>query len=273
MKISVIIPTYNRAGFLKKTIQSILNQTYKVNEIIIVDDGSTDTTKDILKQFENNIIYIYQNNSGVSSARNKGLKYAKNDWICFLDSDDIWEKSKIEKQVYFHKNNKKIYISHTDELWLFNDKIIKQNKQQQKPSGFCFEENIPLCKIGASTVMINKKVFDDIGLFDENLIACEDYDLWLRVLLKYELGYIDEKLIQKIAGHKGQLSFQTPLIDKYRIEALLKHTNTKYQDKIKEEIIKKSDILIKGAKKHNNITTQIYYLNLKSDIINSWKIK
>ncbi len=264
MKISVIIPTYNREKLLKRTIDSILHQTINADEIIIIDDGSTDNTKKVIASYNNKQIkYIYQKNQGVSNARNQGIKIAKNEWLSFLDSDDIWEKHKLEKQIDFHTQNPHILFSHTDELWLFNDKVIKQKKHQLKPSGFCFKENIANTLIGASTVMIHKKVLEDVGYFDEELIACEDYDLWLRVLAKYELGFIDEKLIKKIAGHQNQLSFSTKMMDRYRIIALLKHKDSKYKDEIIAQIIKKCDILIKGAIKHNNKEIQEYYENLK----------
>ena len=264
MKISVIIPTYNREKLLVKTINSVLNQTIKADEILIIDDGSEDSTKELIQSYTNNTIhYISQKNTGVSNARNNGIKHAKNDWICFLDSDDIWEINKLEKQIEFHIHNPHILFSHTDELWLFNDKIIKQKKHQLKPSGFCFEENIPNTLIGASTVMIHKDLFTDIGYFDEKLIACEDYDLWLRILNKYELGLINEKLIRKIAGHENQLSFSTKLMDKYRIQALQKHINSKSKNIILQQIIQKCDILIKGAVKHQNKEIEEHYTHLK----------
>jgi len=264
MKISVIIPTYNREKLLKKTLDSVLNQTVQADEIIIIDDGSSDNTKELIANYENNTIrYIIQKNAGVSNARNNGIQKAKNDWICFLDSDDIWEINKLEKQIQFHKDNPHILFSHTDELWIFNDKIIKQKKHQLKPSGFCFEQNISNTLIGASTVMIHKKLFDNIGYFDENLIACEDYDLWLRILKKYELGLINEKLISKIAGHENQLSFSTKMMDKYRIKALQKHLNSPYKDVIYKQFIDKCNILIKGAIKHNNKEIEEFYIQLK----------
>lgn len=271
MNISVIIPTFNRENHIYKAIESILNQSYNVNEIIIIDDGSTDNTKDIVHNYiekHSNIKYIFQNNSGVSKARNIGIKEAKNEWICFLDSDDMWEKEKIQEQVEFHRNNPHIYFSHTDELWIFNDKIIKQKKHQLKPQGFCFQENLANTLIGASTVMIHKKIFEDIGYFDEDLLACEDYDLWLRILQKYELGLVDKKLIKKIAGHENQLSFTTKLMDEYRIKALLKHTDSPYQTDIEKIIEYKCDILIKGAIKHNNQDIEEYYTNLKMLSVN-----
>jgi len=264
MKITVIIPTHNREKLLGQTIESVLNQTVKADEIIIIDDGSTDNTKEIINNYNNETIkYIFQENKGVSNARNHGISLASNEWLCFLDSDDIWEENKLEKQIEFHKQNTQILFSHTDELWLFNDKIIKQKKHQLKPSGFCFEENIPNTLIGASTMMIHKKVLDEVGYFDEELVACEDYDLWLRILAKYELGLINEKLIKKIAGHENQLSFSTKLMDKYRILALLKHKDSDYKNQISAEIIKKCNILIKGAIKHNNKEIEEHYTKLK----------
>jgi len=264
MKISVIIPTHNRSKFLTKTINSVLNQSIEVNEIIVIDDGSTDDTKELILSYKNDKIkYIFQNNKGVSSARNTGIGLAKNQWLCFLDSDDIWHEDKILKQIEFHTKNAHIFFSHTDELWMFNNKIIKQKKHQLKPSGFCFEENILNTLIGASTIMIHKKVLQDVGYFDETLIACEDYDLWLRILLKYELGLISEKLITKIAGHENQLSFTTKMMDKYRISAMLKHQHTQYKNLILKEIIKKCDILITGAIKHKNNEIEEEYSTLK----------
>jgi len=252
LKISVVIPTFNRKGFVQKALESVLNQTVEVDEIIIVDDGSNDNTRENLKN-NSSIKYIYQENSGVSSARNKGIFEAKNDWIAFLDSDDIWHEEKIEKQIQLHLQNDSILISHTDELWNRNNKIIKQKHHQLKPSGFCFLDNIPSCKIGPSTTLLHKSILEDVGYFDEELIVCEDYDLWLRILHKYELGYLDEKLITKYAGHENQLSFSTFAIDKYRIQALEKHLKGEYSIEIKKEILKKCAVLLKGAHKHNNL--------------------
>ena len=130
-----------------------------------------------------------------------------------------------------------------------------------KPSGYCFKDNLSSCKIGASTLLLHRSVLDDIGLFDENLIACEDYDLWLRILEKYELGLIEEELIVKNAGHSGQLSFDTPMMDTFRVQALEKHLNSKYKDEVKNELIKKLTILINGASKHKNYKLKEKYTN------------
>lgn len=249
MNISVIIPTFNRAHFVLKAIKSVQCQSSKIKEIIVVDDGSTDKTKELLKN--ENIRYIYQENQGVSKARNTGIKAASYDWIAFLDSDDIWHENKIEEHISLHVNNPDLLASYTNEVWIRNAKTIKLKNHQQKeePS---FLNSLSLCKIGVSTFFSHKKIFEDIGLFDKDLRVCEDYDLWLRILLKYEIKLINKQLITKYAGHKNQLSFETPFIDIYRIKALEKHLNTQYKKEVKDEIKYKTEILLKGAKKHNN---------------------
>ncbi|XPV70589.1 MAG: glycosyltransferase family 2 protein [Halarcobacter sp.] len=265
MKISVIIPSFNREKLIAKAIKSVQDQSVKVDEIIVVDDGSTDNTKELLKDF--NIRYIYQKNKGVSAARNVGITHAKNQWLAFLDSDDIWHKEKIKHHIDLHQNNKKLLASFTDELWIRNNKEIKLKQYQQKTNP-SFSNSLRLCKIGTSTFFCHKKVFGDIGLFDESLKACEDYDLWLRVLLDYEIKYINKKLTTKYAGHENQLSFNTKLIDTYRIEALEKHINTPHKKEVIEEIIYKIDILLKGAIKHQNDDLIIFYKDKLKNIMN-----
>jgi glycosyltransferase involved in cell wall biosynthesis len=245
--ISVVIPVHNRPVLVKRAIESVLTQSLKPDEIIVVDDGSTDETAESLKSFKK-IKIITQKNSGVSTARNRGIKEASCKWIAFLDSDDIWYKDKLKLQLEFHEQNPQILFSHTLEEWIRDGKSLKQKKQHQKPKGFCFDENLNFCKIAPSTVMINKKLFERVGYFDESLEVCEDYDLWLRVLKKYEVGLIEKVLTTKYAGHK-QLSFKYHSMDRYRIKALLKHKELPI---VKKEIEKKATILLKGAVKHQN---------------------
>lgn len=246
MNISVVIPTFNRQDFIKRAVESVLNQSFQPLEIIVVDDGSTDNTKEVLKDL--NITYIYQKNSGVSSARNRGIEIAKAQWVCFLDSDDIWEEKKLEKQVEFHKKNS-FLISQTEEKWIRNNKLINKPKHYKKHSGDIFQHSLQLCSITPSSVIIHKDIFKDIGVFDEELQVCEDYDLWLRITQKYPVGLIPEELVQKIAGHNNQLSFTTPTMDLYRLRALEKHLDVQG---VREVYDKKKNILINGAKKHGN---------------------
>lgn len=249
MKITAIIPTFNRASYLLEAIESIENQTHKVDEILVIDDGSTDNTKELISSLH--VKYIYQENRGVSSARNLGIALASNDWVAFLDSDDTWNPNKIEIQTKFHKENPNLLASFSDEIWIREDKEItlKKHQQKEKPT---FLNSLRSCKIGTSTFFAQKNFLQQIGGFDEELKVCEDYDLWLRILLENEIGYIAEKLTTKFAKASNQLSFTTAFIDSYRIKALLKHLNTVYADKICDEIAYKLAILKKGAIKHNN---------------------
>ncbi len=250
MKISTVIPCFNRADYLPIAINSVKNQTYHIDEIIIIDDGSTDNTQDILNKIDG-IKVIKTKNLGVSHARNIGIKESKNDLIAFLDSDDVWTQDKIEKQVNFHKKNFDILFSHTGERWIRDGNRVKYPKSLKKPQGDCFLQNISTCKIATSSVLMRKSIFDDIGYFDEKLKVCEDYDLWLRVTQRYTIGLIDEELIVKNAGHK-QLSASIFAIDRYHIYSLQKFLNSEFTDEAKQEIIRKCYILIKGAQKHQN---------------------
>jgi glycosyltransferase involved in cell wall biosynthesis len=250
MKISVIIPTYNREAFIIRAVNSVLNQSIKVDEIIVVDDGSSDNTKEVLKSSK--IRYIKQENLGVSAARNTGIKAAKYEYIAFLDSDDTWHNNKISEHINYHKKNPEVKASYTKEVWIRNNKIISLKKYQEKEEP-TFINSLSLCKIGTSTFFSHKSIFDELGFFDENLKVCEDYDLWLRILLNNKIKLIDLELTNKYAGHEEQLSFSTRLIDTYRIKALEKHLKSKFQNEVLEELITKITILLKGAKKHNNI--------------------
>ena len=251
MKISVIIPTYNRYELLKRAIQSILNQTYTVDEIIVVDDGSTDNTKDIQNDFPE-LIYIYQKNSGVSAARNVGIKRAKNKWIAFLDSDDEWHKEKLEKQMVFHMQYPDILMSYTDEVWIRDGKKVKIPKKYRKIGKDAFVENLSYCNIAPSSVMMHKKLFEEFGLFDESFRVCEDYDMWLRISSEEKVGLIPEKLINKYAGHDEQLGFSKDM-DLLRIEILKKNLlqTKKRKKQIETELNAKLFNRSKVKKEHN----------------------
>ena len=142
-KVSVIIPTFNRAKLVQRAIKSVLNQTIKPYEIIVVDDGSTDDTLEVLKNYP--IKVLTQKNKGVSSARNLGIKNATGDIIALLDSDDEWLPKKIELQLKLFENG--FSFTHTDEIWIRDNKEIKQKAHHKKPDGECFYENISFCKI------------------------------------------------------------------------------------------------------------------------------
>ncbi|WP_457744438.1 glycosyltransferase family 2 protein [Sulfurimonas sp.] len=265
MDITVVIPSYNRYVFLKKAISSVLAQTQSVGEIIIVDDGSTDETSQIQKDFPQ-IKYIYQQNAGVSSARNRGIKSAKNEWIAFLDSDDEWHKEKIKEQTLFHRADPDILMSYTDEVWIRNGVSVKIPKKFKKYGGEIFNECLSHCIIAPSATLIHKKLFVECGYFDEDLEVCEDYDLWLRIAFKHKIGLVDKKLIIKYAGHAEQLSFKHWGMDRFRVQSLEKllpyaktiKSNGRYL-LVEKELLKKYTLLLKGALKYDKIIDIIFY--------------
>ena len=256
--ISVVIPTLNRCSLLQRAIESVLKQTLIPSEIIVVDNGSTDDTKKMVCSLYPNINYLTEEKSGVSAARNKGIKIAKSDWIAFLDSDDIWESEKLEKQLISYINHKtEIRFIHTNETWIRNGKFLNQMKKHQKSGGNLFNNSLKLCCISPSSSMIKKKVFEDHGFFDEKLKVCEDYVIWIRITAKEEVAYLSESLVIKHGGHEDQLSKKYWGMDRFRIESIEKNINDNWfsreQNKLAYEIlIKKLNIVISGANKRSN---------------------
>lgn len=258
MNISVIIPTFNRKETLKRAIQSVVMQSYTPYEIIVIDDGSDDGTKEWLKDNFPNVKYIYQMNSGVSSARNKGIKFARGDWIALLDSDDEWLPSKLKDQANEIELNPAAKFLHTNEIWIRNGVRVNQMKKHKKYGGYIFEKCLDMCRISPSSVLIKKDIFEKIGMFDETLKVCEDYDLWLRFASKYPVHFLDQPLIKKYGGHSDQLSKVDDGIESYRIRSLKKIMNSGILNKkqktiTKDVLVKKMYIYAKGLEKRNKI--------------------
>ena len=233
--VSVIIPTLNRCFLLQRAIQSVLNQSYNPNEIIVIDNGSSDDTKKTIQTLYPNIRYLTEDKIGVSAARNKGIINARSEWIAFLDSDDVWKPEKLEKQLILN-----------------------------------YEFKNKLCCISPSSSLIKKKIFDEYGLFDEDLKVCEDYDMWLRLTSKENVGYVSQPLVVKYGGHSDQLSQKYWGMDRFRIQSIEKNIKnncfSKDQNKLAYEmLIKKLKIVITGAnKRSNNAIFDIYSNKLSS---------
>ena len=250
--ISVIIPTYNRAHILPRALDSVLAQTQLPIEIIVVNDGSTDGTKSVLSNYPG-LKIIDQQHSGVSAARNIGLEHTNGEWIAFLDSDDEWLPDKLEQQWSAICNDDKL-ICHTEEIWIRNGKRVNPMKKHQKYGEYIYEKCLPLCVISPSSVMIHQSVFNDIGVFDESLEVCEDYDLWLRICAKYPTLFIDEPLIVKYGGHEDQLSRKYWGMDRFRVQALEKMLDSEELNEDQrratiEMLIQKCKIIINGMQK------------------------
>ncbi len=263
--ISVIIPSFNRAETLTRAIQSVLGQTYQNFELLIIDDGSSDDTRHVVEKYPQ-LIYHYQDNQGVSCARNIGCHMAKGEWIAFLDSDDEWLPTKLEQQCRFILEHPKISCVHGEEIWIRNGKRVNPKKKHQKGGGDQFISSLELCLISPSTVMLRKDVLFSLGLFREDFTVCEDYDLWLKLTSRYEVGFISEPLIRKYGGHTDQLSQKYKAMDYYRVKSIdwvlrnLELTELKKQ-KAMEVLRTKCEILLRGYIKHNNLA---HYEEVKS---------
>ena len=273
--ISIVIPTYNRCELLKRAINSVLDQTINVREIIIVDNGSTDNTYEMISSLFPEITYIYENRKGVSIARNVGIKNCDSTWIAFLDSDDAWEPQKLEKQLFFSNNNTKKYrVIHTNEIWYKNNKFQNQLKKHEKSGGDIFQKSLQLCCISPSSAFIKKEVFDDYGYFDESLEVCEDYDMWIRITSKEEVGFLNNPLVVKYGGHNDQLSKKYWGMDRFRINSLEKNLKKNWftaeqKKSVFNILIKKLTIILNGAKKRDN--EEIY--RKYKDKLNYWSLE
>ena len=257
-KISIVIPTFNRIGSLPRALDSALNQTFQPSEIIVVDNGSSDGTTKLLRERYPSIRLLIEKKLGVSAARNKGIRHSKFQWIALLDSDDAWDKTKLEKQKNaLASSQDQFRLVHTDEIWIRNGNKFNQMKKHQKFGGDIFNNCLSLCCISPSSVLINKNIFKEVGYFDESLPVCEDYDLWLKICSQEKILFINQKLTLKYGGHKDQLSKTYWGMDRFRIkslENLILNYKLKPDQKINaiKTIVKKLKIIVNGAYKRNN---------------------
>lgn len=217
--VSVVLPTCNRAWTLAEAVDSVLGQDDVNVELIVVDDGSTDDTRHLLSGYGERITVIRQENRGVSAARNTGIRAASSELIALIDSDDTWLPGKLSAQASFFAGHPEVLICQTEEIWVRNGVRVNPGKRHRKEAGMIFERSLALCLVSPSAVMMRRSLLDEVGLFDESLPACEDYDLWLRIAWKYPIYLIDRPLIVKRGGHADQLS-RMPGLDKFRIRSI-----------------------------------------------------
>ena len=217
----MIIPTYNRAQVLGRAIASVLDQTWSDFELIVVDDGSTDHTSAILASFcDARLTKIYQENKGVSAARNLGITHSQGQFIALLDSDDWWLPKKLAKQLTFMLEGN-FSISQTNEIWIRNGQRVNPRRKHAKEAGWFLQRSLELCLISPSCVMFSRSLWNELGPFHETLPACEDFALWLKVGMRYPVGLLPEALTFKTGGHADQLSRRIIGLDLYRIYAML----------------------------------------------------
>ncbi len=222
-RVSVIIPTFNRASRLVEAIRSVQDQTFEDWELIVVDDGSTDDTEFAVRTIsDRRIRYLPASHRGVSAARNAGIAQSCARWICFLDSDDRWTPRKLARQLEVLEAEPEWRAVYTNEIWYRHGRRVNQRHRHQKYSGAIFRWCLPLCIISPSSIMLERQLINEIGRFDESFVVCEDYELWLRLAARYPIRFLDELLIEKVGGHLDQLSHSTWGLDRFRVRALLK---------------------------------------------------
>ena len=268
--VSIIIPTFNRAIKTTRAISSVLHQRFTDHEIIVVNDGSTDETERVLNPFKDRIrIVTHKGNKGVSAARNTGIAVSKSPLIAFLDSDDYWLPDKLAVQKTFFEKNHSAMICQTDETWIRNGKYANPGKRHLKPTGDIFEPSLKLCLVSPSAVMLKRELLEEVGVFDESLPACEDYDLWLRIACRYPIFLIPQRLVVKEGGHSDQLSARFKGMDRFRIKSMAKllqksPLNGRQKKATIEELSRKCQIYGKGCLKRGKKTEGAYYLELPS---------
>ena len=257
MRISVVIPSHNRRHTLERCLSSVLAQTSPVDEIILVDDGSTDGSADYVACHFSQVRVIRQSNLGVSSARNRGIDAAESEWIALLDSDDSWLPHKIEAIREAHRREPGFELYHSDEIWIRRGTRVNPGHKHRKSGGWIFERCLPLCVISPSAAVLRKATVLSLGSFDPGLPACEDYDLWLRLCARFPVYYIAQPLITKFGGHDDQLSRRYPAMDQFRIRSLRRLLAQECLEPAQRRaaqatLREKLEILLAGARKHGN---------------------
>jgi len=269
--ISVVIPTLNRCDLLCAAVESVVSQTLQPSQIIVVDDGSRDNTSAVVAKRFPDVDLIQQSNHGVSHARNRGIEAATSEWVAFLDSDDRWFENKLAVQMSAINSSPEYRLCHCDEQWIRNGKRVNPMNKHQKRGGDIFKFCLPLCAISPSAVIIHRSLFDEVGVFDESLPACEDYDLWLRICCSNPVLFVDKALLAKTGGHKDQLSKKHWGMDRFRLQALGKllrsHAlNDEQHALAKSTFTQKFQILLNGSRKRGNDAFATQLLALYADL-------
>ena len=267
--VTVIVPTYNRWPRVGQAVASVLEQRYRDFELIIVDDGSTDRTATELARFGGQLHYVFQARSGVSAARNLGVRRSRGRLIAFLDSDDLWRPDKLQVQVAFMEKHPEVQICQTDEVWIRHGVRVNPKLKHRKPSGDIFERSLELCLVSPSAAMLSRELFEVSGGFDESFPVCEDYDLWLRIAREYPVPLIYQPLVVKHGGHADQLSHSLWGMDRYRVIALQKLLRAGIAGQQRRAVLRvwqnKLAVLASGARKRGKGADAESYLAMLSE--------
>ncbi len=278
-EVSVIIPAFNRAAMLREAVQSVLAQTQAAFELIVIDDGSSDDTPamlDSLCRRHSNLRFESISHRGVAAARNRGIARAQAPFIAFLDSDDLWHREKLTRQLNFMQGSPSLWISQCQEIWIRGGRRVNPGRRHVKRGGDLFIESLRTCLVSASAVIMRTALFRTLGGFDESMLAAEDYDLWLRIMLEGEVGLLDECLLTRRGGRADQLSASTPAIDRFRIFALMKlltsdRLNGRRRIAVAEVFIEKCKIYSAGLRRRGRIADAEFYEGAARLAANEWR--
>lgn len=220
--VSVVIPTYNSARYVTAAVESVIMQTFRDVEIIVVDDGSTDNTREVIKHYGAPVRYLYQKNDGVATARNHGIAESRGRYIGFLDADDTWLPRKLERQLAAlseHPEYRLCYSAHT----LADSELVPLSVGQSKRYGNALEDLLLRGNVIGSicTVLCERELFAHVGVFDPELSQCADWDMWVRLATLTEFLYLDEPLVT-YRQHDMNMSRNAPLLEKDSVRVLEK---------------------------------------------------
>jgi glycosyltransferase involved in cell wall biosynthesis len=273
--VSIVIPTRNRAPLLGRALDSVFCQTFTDFEIIVVDDASTDETGRLevfSRPSRMPVRYVRLDaECGVSKTRNTGAAASHGQWLAFLDSDDEWYPTKLEKQVAYHAAFPGCRISQTKEVWIRNGRRVNPPLTHEKKQGYIFEQSLLRCMITPSSVMMQKSLFEEAGGFNESIPACEDYDLWLKITCRHSVGLIDESLLTRYGGHADQLSACVKGLDRFRIRSIIDLLGsgrlTHEQETLsRQELARKSIIVAQGFRKRGRIVEYERYQGIADNL-------
>jgi len=256
-QVSVVVPTFDRRDVLPRALDSVVAQTYGEWELIVVDDGSTDGTAEMVEQDYPDVHLVVQENRGVSAARNAGIAAAQGEWIAFLDSDDAWLPEKLERQMEALAAHPGDRLCHTEEIWIRNGQRVNPATKYAKSGGRIYLKCLPLCVISPSSVVMHRDLLREMRGFDESFEVCEDYDLWLRVTAREPVLFVEEPLLFKYGGHADQLSTKHWGTDRFRVRALQRILDEglvsgEDERKTRETLVGKLEILVEGSRKRGN---------------------